>query len=88
VAEVVEAEVMHAGFMACFVELVAQEQAMAIFRKTAQSAEDLIVVWLYIAQDNPPAADHLLDTFEEKGQLLAENEHHIRTHLHGSAMGA
>jgi len=46
---------------------------MVLFRKTAQAEEDLIVVWLYIAQDNPPAADHLLDTFEEKGRLLAEN---------------
>jgi len=46
---------------------------MAIFRKTAKAEEDLIVVWLYIAQDKPSAADHLLDTFEEKGQLLAEN---------------
>jgi len=46
---------------------------MAIFRKTAQAEEDLILVWLYIAQDNPTAADHLLDIFEEKGWLLARN---------------
>ena len=46
---------------------------MAIFQKTSQAEEDLIDTWLYIAQDNPAAADILLDTFEEKGQLLAEN---------------
>jgi toxin ParE1/3/4 len=46
---------------------------MAIFQKTAQAEEDLIDIWLYIAQDNPAAADRLLDTLEEKGWLLAEN---------------
>ena len=46
---------------------------MALFLRTAQAEEDLIDIWLYIAQDNPDAADSLLDTFEEKGQLLAEN---------------
>ena len=38
---------------------------MAIFQKTAQAEEDLIDIWLYIAQDNPAAADKLLDTFKE-----------------------
>ena len=46
---------------------------MAIFHKTSQAEEDLIDIWLYIAQDNPSAADNLLDTFKEKGRLLAEN---------------
>lgn len=46
---------------------------MAIFLKTARAEEDLIDIWLYIAQDNPAAADHMLDTFEKKGVLLAEN---------------
>ena len=46
---------------------------MAVFRKTAQAEEDLIDIWLYIANDNLAAADNLLDTFEEKGRLLAEN---------------
>lgn len=46
---------------------------MAIFHKTAQAEEDLIDIWLYIAQDNPDAADRLLDTFEQKGLLLADN---------------
>ncbi len=43
------------------------------FQKTALAEKDLIDIWLYIAQDNPSAADHLLNTFEEKGWLLAEN---------------
>jgi len=46
---------------------------VAIFQKTSQAEEDLIDIWLYIARDDPAAADTLLDTFEEKGQLLAEN---------------
>ena len=46
---------------------------MAVFKKTARAEEDLIDIWLYISQDNPAAADSLLDTFEEKGWLLAEN---------------
>ncbi len=46
---------------------------MAVFQKTAQAEEDLIDIWLYIAQDNPAVADTLLDTFEEKSWLLAEN---------------
>lgn len=46
---------------------------MAVFQKTAQAEADLIDIWLYIAQDNPAAADNLPDTFEEKGWLLAEN---------------
>ena len=37
---------------------------MAVFQKTAQAEEDLIDIWLYIAQDNPDAANQLLDTFE------------------------
>ena len=46
---------------------------MPVFLKSAQAEADLIDIWLYIAQDNPVAADNLLDTFEEKGLLLAEN---------------
>ena len=33
----------------------------------------MIAIWLYIAQDNPSAADRLLDTIEEKGRLLSGN---------------
>jgi toxin ParE1/3/4 len=44
---------------------------MPIIRRTAQAEEDLIDIWLYIAQDNPGAADRLLDEIEEKFLLLA-----------------
>lgn len=46
---------------------------MSIYQKTSQAEEDLIDIWLYISQDNPAAADNLLNTFEEKGRLLADN---------------
>ena len=42
-------------------------------RRTAQAEEDLIDLWLYIAQDNPSAADRLLDEIEDKCSLLAAN---------------
>jgi toxin ParE1/3/4 len=41
--------------------------------RTAQAEEDLIQIWVYIALDNPQAADHLLDVLDEKSHLLAEN---------------
>ena len=44
---------------------------MPVIRRTAQAEEDLIELWLYIAQDNPGAADRLLDAIEEKMVLLA-----------------
>lgn len=44
---------------------------MPIVQRTAQADEDLIDIWVYIAQDNPDAADHLLDEFEKKFALLA-----------------
>jgi len=46
---------------------------VAVYRKTAQAEADLIDIWAYIAPDNMDAADRLLDTFEAKGLLLAEN---------------
>ena len=46
---------------------------MASFELTAQAEEDLIDIWLYIAQENPSAADRLLDEIEEKFSLLAAN---------------
>ncbi|HWF94738.1 MAG TPA: type II toxin-antitoxin system RelE/ParE family toxin [Xanthobacteraceae bacterium] len=33
----------------------------------------MIDIWTYIARDNPPAADRLLDTLDEKCQALAHN---------------
>lgn len=46
---------------------------MAILVRTAQAEADLIDIWRYIAEDNPIAADGMLDRFEEKSWLLAEN---------------
>jgi toxin ParE1/3/4 len=46
---------------------------MPDLRRTAQAEEDLIELWLYIAQDNPGAADCLLDEIEDKCTLLAAN---------------
>lgn len=45
---------------------------MPVVRRTAQAEEDLIEIWIYIAQDNPAAADRLLDNFDSKFSLLAE----------------
>jgi len=45
---------------------------MVIAKRTAQAEQDLIDLWLYIAQDNPDAADRMLDELESKFQLLAE----------------
>ena len=44
---------------------------MPELRRTAQAEEDLIELWLYIAQDNPSAADRLLEEIEDKCSLLA-----------------
>jgi Plasmid stabilization system protein len=46
---------------------------MAVIQLTAQAEEDLIELWLYIAQDNPAAADRVLDDIEERFHSLAEN---------------
>ena len=46
---------------------------MPVIRRTAQAEEDLIDLWLYIAQDNPGAADRLLDEIEEKFSFLADH---------------
>ena len=46
---------------------------MPSIRRTAQAEEDLIDIWLYIAPDNPGAANRLLDEIEDKCSLLADN---------------
>ena len=38
-----------------------------------QAKEDLLAIWSYIAEDNPNAADKLLDVIDEKCNLLGEN---------------
>lgn len=40
-------------------------------RRTALAESDLIALWLYIAAENPKAADRLLDRIERRTQLLA-----------------
>jgi toxin ParE1/3/4 len=42
-------------------------------RRTARAEDDLIEIWTYIARDNPPAADRLLDLLDEKSGMLAQN---------------
>lgn len=46
---------------------------MPVVKRTAQAEEDLIEIWIYIAQDNPKAADRVLDNIEEKCDALANN---------------
>ena len=41
--------------------------------RTARAEEDLIEIWLYIASDDPKAADKLLDRIEATFMLLAAN---------------
>lgn len=46
---------------------------MATIQRTAQAEEDLIEIWIYIAQDNPRAADRVLDEIEQRFFALVEN---------------
>ena len=46
---------------------------MPIVIRTARAEEDLIEIWLYIAEDNPVAADRLLDEIDRRISRLAEN---------------
>ena len=41
--------------------------------RTPQVEEDLEETWLYVAEDDPTAADGLLDEFEETLQILARH---------------
>lgn len=46
---------------------------MAYFIRTERAEEDLIEIWLFIAQDKPGAADKLVDKIEETCSQLAES---------------
>ncbi|MDZ7956397.1 MAG: type II toxin-antitoxin system RelE/ParE family toxin [Aulosira sp. DedQUE10] len=46
---------------------------MGRFIRTAKAEEDLIEIWIYIATDNPTAADRLLGEIDTKCQMLADN---------------
>jgi toxin ParE1/3/4 len=41
--------------------------------RTRQSEEDLVEIWIYVADDSPRAADELLEKIEAKCSLLAAN---------------
>jgi toxin ParE1/3/4 len=44
---------------------------MSRYRLAEQARADLDEIWLYIAEDNPSAADRFLDTLYERFLLLA-----------------
>jgi len=46
---------------------------MSVIQRTAQAEQDLIEIWIYIAQDNPVAADRVLDDIEDRFHALADN---------------
>lgn len=46
---------------------------MPTIRRTALAEADLIDIWLYISQDNPDAADRLLDDIEATCSRLAKH---------------
>jgi toxin ParE1/3/4 len=46
---------------------------MSRIRITPLAEQDLVEIWYFIAEDDPLAADRLLDLFEEKYKLLADN---------------
>lgn len=46
---------------------------MPVLQRTAQAEQDLIEIWTYIAQDNPTAADRVLDDIEQRFHGLADN---------------
>jgi len=43
---------------------------MARLRRTSDARNDLTAIWLYIAQDNLPAADRLMDEIDRTLELL------------------
>jgi toxin ParE1/3/4 len=48
---------------------------MSRIRITPLADQDLVEIWYFIAQEDPVAADRLLDLLEEKYKLLAESPH-------------
>jgi toxin ParE1/3/4 len=51
---------------------------MPVIRRTAEADEDLINIWLYIAPDNPGAADRLLDEIVASARARAECRRRVR----------
>jgi toxin ParE1/3/4 len=46
---------------------------MPVVQRTEQAEDDLVDIWIYIAYDNPDAADRLLEQIDDKCALLAQN---------------
>ena len=46
---------------------------MPIISRTARCEEDLIEIWIYIAQDDAAAADRVLDEIEGKFSVLLDH---------------
>jgi len=46
---------------------------MTLVIHSQQAHLDLLSIWAYIAEDNPNAADKLLDVIDNKCNLLGEN---------------
>ena len=44
-------------------------------KRTPRAEQDLEDIWFFVAQDNPDAADRLLDRIEQSTRLLADNPH-------------
>ena len=44
-------------------------------KRTPRAEQDLEDIWFFVAQDNPDAADRLLDRIEQSTKLLADNPH-------------
>ena len=40
---------------------------------TVRASQDLDDIWFFIAQDNLPAADALIDTLQQRCEMLAKN---------------
>jgi toxin ParE1/3/4 len=48
---------------------------MSRIRITPLADQDLVAIWYFIAQDDPVAADRLLDLLGQKYKILADNPH-------------
>jgi toxin ParE1/3/4 len=48
---------------------------LRVVRRTARAEDDLVDIWLYVAQDNPDAADRVLEDLDRRWAQLADNPH-------------
>jgi toxin ParE1/3/4 len=66
---------------------------MARVRRTSDARSDLTAIWLYIAQDNMPAADRLMDEIDHALELVlrfpesGEPVEYLRTGVRRSIVG-